>query len=411
MFIQRKIIKAVLLSFLLVITSCQTGQQKNSNSFNLHKNKNRGRATGYATILDNDTALARDRAIDDAKNKLVRKILGETIQGKSIMKNYELVSTIVEARSSGLVKDATIIKRWKEGNEVFVTIEGTVYPSMVEDAINSILKTYGRPKFMVLINENLEGRVKRPGFTETEMIIQEVMGNSGFEFVDANMVRQLMKRERNKMNMAINGNVNKNVQQLLLNDVGAEVLIVGSTEVEDQSQAIRAYSKTMLSKSATIKLKAIDVYTGNILASISRTGKGINIAQIAAFKKAIEKALKKILGKKNRYTGKFKTGPFVNSIVRKFVQASTNREIHVTITGLNGPALTKFRNQVKQRIRGVQKVKPNGRVGNAAKITIYFAGKTYDLEQELTSKAGKLGFTIVVKESFPNKLVLSVTKN
>ena len=36
-------------------------------------NKMRGQATGYGTIYDNDTSLARDRAIDDAMNKLVKQ--------------------------------------------------------------------------------------------------------------------------------------------------------------------------------------------------------------------------------------------------------------------------------------------------------------------------------------------------
>ena len=68
-------------------------------------NANRGQETGYATIFDNDTALARDRATDDAKSKLVVKILGENISGSSLMENYELVSNIVEAKSYGLVKN------------------------------------------------------------------------------------------------------------------------------------------------------------------------------------------------------------------------------------------------------------------------------------------------------------------
>jgi hypothetical protein len=235
---------------------------------------NRGQATGYATIFDNDMALARDRATDDAKSKLVRQVLGETIQGQSIMKDFELVSNIVEAKSIGLVKNDRIIKQWQENTEYFVTIEGTVEPTAVEDAIADILNTYGRPKFMVLIKENFEGKQNSPGFTETEMVIQEIMGNSGFEFVDAAMTQKLMQRDRQSMNNAMDGKIGDTEQQLLLNDAGAEVIIIGTADTQDQSKALSAYGTTnMRSKSAIVRLKAIDVYTGSIVAAMSRNAR------------------------------------------------------------------------------------------------------------------------------------------
>ena len=242
--------KGLIIVFSLVLAmgavSCGGGKQvkKKSKSEKTSVQTNRGQATGYATIFDDDTALARDRATDDAKSKLVRQVLGETIEGRSIMKNYELVANIVEAKSIGLVKHDQIIKQWKEGSEYFVTIEGTVEATAVEDAIADILNTYGRPKFMVLIQETFEGKKNMPGFTETEMVIQEVMGNSGFEFVDAAMTQQLMKNDRKSMNNAMAGRVGEQEQQLLLNDAGAEVIIIGTAETSDQSGALSAYGAT-----------------------------------------------------------------------------------------------------------------------------------------------------------------------
>ena len=72
----------------------------------------------------------------------------------------------------------SIIKKWQEGTEYFVTIEGTVEASVVEDAVEDALNRYGKPKFMVLIKETFNGKENLPGFTETEMLIQEIMGNS-----------------------------------------------------------------------------------------------------------------------------------------------------------------------------------------------------------------------------------------
>jgi len=327
------------------------------------------------------------------------------------MEDYELVANIVEAKSYGLVKNIKIIKQWQEGTEYFVTIEGTVEPSVVEDAIEDALNRYGRPKFMVLIKETFNGKENMPGFTETEMLIQEIMGNSGFQFVDAAMTQELMKREKAKMQKAVTGNVSEDVQDLLLDDAGAEVIIIGTAETKAQGEETlkRAGATEMKSRSAIIRIKAIDVYTGDILASTSKQAPGLHIEDETASKKAIENALKQILGKTDE-NGKFKAADFMKTIVNKFVKAANAREIKVLIAGLDANELRNFRDQVSNRIRGVSQVIEKGRVGKAARLEVIFAGKTNDFEQELTAKASNMGFEIDVKSSRPNKLEIVAKK-
>ncbi len=406
------------LSFILltVFASCGGGKNVKDDSSSGSSSKkssqqNRGQETGYATIFDNDTALARDRATDDAKSKLVKKVLGENISGTSLMEDYELVSNIVEAKSYGLVKNVQIIKKWQEGTEYFVTIEGTVEPSVVEDAIEDALNRYGKPKFMVLVKETFNGKENIPGFTETEMLVQEIMGNSGFQFVDAAMTQELMKREKAKMTKAVSGTVSEDVQDLLLDDAGAEVIIVGTAETKAQGAATlqKMGATEMKSRSAIIRIKAIDVYTGDILASTSKQAPGLHIEDETASKKAIENALKQIVGKTDD-EGKFAAGPFMETIVKKFVKAANAREIKVLIAGLDANELRNFRDQVSNRIRGVSQVMEKGRVGKAARLEVLFAGKTPDFEQELTAKANAMGFDIDVKSSRPNKLEIIAKK-
>ncbi len=375
-------------------------------------NPNRAQETGYATIFDNDTALARDRATDDAKSKLVRKVLGESISGRSIMEDYQLVSNIVEAQSYGLVKNPQIIKQWQDSTEYFVTLEGTVEPAVIQDAIADALNRYGQPKFMVLIQETFNGKINLPGFTETEMLIQEIMGNSSFQFVDAAMTQELMKKARAKMQKAVTGSVSEDVQDLLLDDAGAEVLILGTAETKSQgTKTLKAFGATeMKSRSAIIRLRAIDAYTGAVLASTSKQAPGLHIEDTTASKNAIEAALKQILGKTNPDTGKFEPEQFMKTIVNKFVQAANTREINVLIAGLSADELRTFRDQVSIRIRGVSKVIEKGRDGKAAKLEVIFAGKTGDFEQELNAKAANMGFEIDVKSSRPNKLVMTAEK-
>jgi hypothetical protein len=401
----KRVVLVIALLFTAVVISCEGGKQVKKTKEK--KNEMRGQATGYATIFDNDTALARDRAIDDAMNKLVKKVLGTSISGRSIVEDFALVESIIEAKSTGMVKDWKILKEGASEGAFVVTLEGEVYPQAVNDTIAATLANYGKPKFMVLINETFEGKLNQPGFTVTELTMMEIMGNSGFEFVDAAMTQQLMKRERNKMRQAINGQIAGNVQDMLLDDLGAEVIIVGTAKTSDQSGTMRGYGiKNMKSKQAILNIKAIDVYTGRILASTSANAPGVHIDAETASKKAIERCLQQILGKVDEDTGKFKSGPFMNQITKKFLQAATQRMIMMTISGLDFNDLTKFRNQVEHRIRGVKKVYSRGQSGRAAKIEIEFAGKTTDLAEELNAKASSLGFEIQIKETFPNKIML-----
>ena len=413
---------AITLSLLLVLVmaGCGGGKatKKSPGDSKGSTKSNRGQETGYAMIFDGDTALARDRATDDAKNKLVKKVLGETVEGQSMMQDYELVSMLVQSKSAGIVKDPVVIKQGANGEEYSVTIEGTVEPAAINDAVKAAINTYGKPKFMVLVREEIEGKITMPGQegNETEANILEYMGDAGFEFVDAKMTDSLMKKEKTKMEMAMGGRISGDVQQLILNSVGAEVIIVGTTTAKRQAENTLADygAKDMKSVVSIINVKAIDVYTGKILASTSKQAPGLGLTIETAAKTSIERTIKSkdFLGKVNKSTGEFTSGKFIETISRKFMESATNREIMITIIGLDQAAFKDFRDQISNRVRGVQSVIPRGRVGAASQVSVYFAGKTHDFEDELMAKGTKMGFAFTVTESYPNKLTLkaSVTK-
>lgn len=392
----------------LAIFSClgggagrDTGQPSDAAS------SNRGHVDGVAAIFDGDRALARDRAIDDARNKLVEKILGATVSGRSVMKDYRLVSLLVESRSRGLVKNETIIDEASDADLYRVTIEGTVEEAVVMNAIEEALNRYGRPRIMVLIREKFEGRSNLPGFTETETVIQDIMGRAGFEFVDARTTRDLMERQKAKMARAMEGRLGEDVQNLLLEDAGAEVIITGTAETHDQTPAIDEYRTGMQLKSAIVRIKAIDAYTGAVLAATSVDAPGMYAEPTVASKKAIEHVMNKALGSNESDRNSFRAGTFVDALIRKFTKAATNRRISILVTGLDYPGLKKLRDGITHRVRGVHKVIDRGRVGSAARIDVYFAGLTSDFVDELKEKESQLGFLFTVPESFPGRVVLT----
>lgn len=409
---KRKSVIIFVILFAAMMMYCGGGGQRGTRQSTPANSEMVGEADGIAMIFDGDKALARDRAIDDAMNKLVKSKLGTTVEGRSLVQDFALVESIVEAKSTGMVKNWTVVKERSEVDAYFVTIKGEVFPAAVNDTIEATIKNYGRPKFMVLIKETFDGTANNPGETVTEHTMMDIMGNSGFEFVDAAMTQQLIKKERRTMGQAINGTINEDVQELLLDDLGAEVIIIGTAKTTDQTAAISGYSRNMKSKQANIQLKAIDVYTGRILASKVHNAPAVHIDADTASKNAIMNCLgsKNMLGRKDE-DDKFVSGDFMNQITRQFLKSATGRMIMLTVSGLNYNDMTKFREAIQGRVRGVSKVYPRGQVGTAAKIEVEFAGKTHDLAQELSAKADKFGFSIEIKEQKPNKISLTARKN
>jgi hypothetical protein len=411
---KRSALAGILILSLALVVSCG-GKNVKKDDAKPAGNSMHGQATGMAAIYDGDKGLARDRATEDACKKLVEQILGNNVSSSTMVQDYALVSSIVESSSTGMVKNQKYIKDAVEGGDTYVvTIEGDVYPSAVGDAIKATLENYGRPKFIVLLKETLENKTNEPGLTSSELSMMETMGNQGFQFVDASTVQSLMKQDRADMQKAMAGQVrgNEAVQDLLLADNGAEVIIYGEVKTAaQQSAALTKMNPNMKSRQAIVNLKAVDVYTGDILATVSANAPGIHIDADTASISAIKACLgsKNVLGKTDDF-GQFQAGNFMNQITRKFLESATRRPIQLGVAGLSNQEMIKFREFLSQRVRGVKKVEVKGQQGNQTKLEVLFAGKTVDLTDEFAGKGAAGGFDIQIIKSYPNKIQATVKK-
>ena len=110
---------------------------------------------GVAAIVKDDIAMARDRAIDDAKRKAVEMVAGSRVQAESITQNYQLVEDRIYARASGFVKQYRILAEHRDQGVYRVRLKAEVDgKSLVED-LSLILKT--RPRVIVMIAEQTSG--------------------------------------------------------------------------------------------------------------------------------------------------------------------------------------------------------------------------------------------------------------
>ncbi|HPO46424.1 MAG TPA: hypothetical protein PK875_11590, partial [Spirochaetota bacterium] len=121
-----RLVLFVALFFLAAAVSCGGGSKKQVKGESGKAGKAGcelcGEATGYAQIFDNDQSLARDRAIDDAMNKLVGSKLGTFVTGTSVVEDFALVSSIVEAKTSGMVRTWKVLKEGAQEGAFVITI-------------------------------------------------------------------------------------------------------------------------------------------------------------------------------------------------------------------------------------------------------------------------------------------------
>ena len=370
-----------------------------------------GRANGYAVIYDNDMALARDRAVDSAMNTLIKEKLGADVSGLSVVQDFQLVETIIEAKSRGLVIDWNIISESIEGNTVLVLLEGTVVPSAVNESVRWAIENYGRPRFMILMDETIEDKKSQSGITITETNMIDFMKKLGFDFVDAGLSAKIIASEKEIVRKAMAAEINENVQNVLLDYAGAEVIIVGSTTVSDQSGTLDKYKTNIQSKQAVINLKAIDVYNGRVIASVSYNSPGAHVDSLTATKTCIQRCLfnPNVLGMINN-DGKIESGKFINQIAEQFLISATQRIIRLNVSGLDYSQTEKFRDELKNRIRGISRVGESNFINNNAIIEVQFAGKTSDLANELLGKSEMMNLKITIKEKYPNKIIMAVSK-
>ncbi|MCP4131919.1 MAG: hypothetical protein GY754_13155 [bacterium] len=287
----------------------------------------KGTASGRYTISNSDADSALETAVSNANRKIVKKILEDEFKRTGRKKLYTLLSGSFDKITPRLIDDYTVLEKKIKGDTILARVEASVDINAANDLVASLIEKYASLKILVLIKESFEGKLNEPGFTFSETIIEETLSNNGFEIIDLNRTRQLMKDEAATMKLAAAGTVSGDVKSLLLKDDFADILVIGTVQTFDQSHALREYTTMdMKSKSAIIRLKAIEIGSGRILASFSRNAPGIHTDSKTASRTAIKKCLGKILGKYDKKTLQFKTGLFINRLIANLVKLNMERE-------------------------------------------------------------------------------------
>lgn len=328
-------------------------------------------AEGVGFPSGGDAGKARDQALDNALRKAVEQVAGTMIESQTATDNYEVLSDRIYSQSRGYVKSYKILseKTDPENGALRVKVEAQVSEGQLNGdlaGLHLLQQRMKMPRVTVLISEHTWDHAwwwGREGISEPEALLIKLLKEKGFTVVDAKALK-----EGSKYLDALSGG-NDTVLSGAAKSVGAEVLIYGQAELQDEGSI---HNSTLRSYAGHITLRAVKADTGESLASSTGAAKTAEISGTGALSK-IYKPMVSSAGNE-----------LISEIAEKWRgEVSGGRMVLLTVSGLTKAQADTLQGQLTKMVRGAQAVTLRGFAGGAASYDLNLRGDAEDLGHEL----------------------------
>jgi hypothetical protein len=362
-------------------------------------------AEGVAAIQGNARDIARDAALEDAQKRAVEQAVGILIDSQTQVENFQLISDKILSQTKGYIKRYTVTGETVDSSLLRVRISADVALDKLTDDLTGIgilLGQMHKPRTIVMIAEQNIGREWVAWWwgghsthgAETEMGIVEntfsdVFTQKGFEFIDHDIASKEIKVTKAYKVQDLSVTQARTLGQ----QVDAEVVIIGKA----LSKLYGEVGGGMKSVQANISVKAVRTDTGQVIAAVTSHGAAVHItdetAGIQALQKAAQTAAEEMMDK---------------ILVVYAREAGNTRSVNITISGLNKNQFVKFKDVLRNQVRGIKDLHERSFNGSTAKISVDSKMSAQVLSDELSLRDfGTFGVEIVA--STPNSLELRVT--
>ena len=291
---------------LFTIMSCATGTRSESSDTPV-----RSVASGSATIYGNDIAHAREVAVTNALKKLIALKAGQQAEGGTFIPP----ASILMNQNLFTVKDLKVIEQEPRGKEYNVRIEGEVVQSEPYTETRKAVAGLQTPKFIILIDEEIEGKTVAPGFTTAGTTISAIMLLTGFRLLEPDTVSGFYAKNGRKIGKILRGPDPHRQMQPLIADLGAGGILYG--KVKTIKQNLPPFLQSSIhSRQAVVTIKAVDIRTGALLASATGNVPALHIDPETASRTAIKKCVHQLLGEVPSDEGRFVPGTFMQQLMQ-----------------------------------------------------------------------------------------------
>ncbi|WP_411823070.1 lipoprotein LipL46 [Leptospira sp. 'Mane'] len=291
---KRLILNFPISAFLVLLLGCTSGASAQKSE---KLPENVVTAMGEAPIYQGDLALARNKALKDAKLNAIRKLIGEQITEKSGVADGQSLGTKLYGKTDAFVKKYDIIseENWKLDTQdmIRLNVRCEVEATKLSTAVDQLLDDVGNPRIAILIQSTINGKSYPIGsatnIAEAELI--EKLRNKGNKVVDSSQLTALLRKNPALAKLDLTSVEEGSPLLSLAQDAGAEVLIIGQVNTTDQKPIVLPGGKKtdFLSSAATGPYRIIQLWgDGKIFGSGSHEGRGADITQEVSREQAVK---------------------------------------------------------------------------------------------------------------------------
>ncbi len=321
-------------------------------------------AEGVAAIQGGARDIARDAAIEDAQKRAVEQAIGILIDSQTQVENYQLISDKILSQTKGYIKRYNVTGESVDSDLLRVRINAEVaLGRLTEDlsGIGILLGQMHKPRTIAMIAEQNIGSEwygwwwgahgQQTDFSVVESAFMDKFTGKGFEFIDPQVAAkdlQVTAAYRVQDLSAVQA-------RTLGSQVDAEVVIIGKA-------LARLYGDVgggMKSVQADLTARAVRTDTGQVIAAVTTHAAAVHISEITAGTDALRKAANQAADE------------LINKILALYSKESGGtRPVNITITGLNKTQFVKFKDVLRNQVRGIKDLHERGFEGTTARISV-----------------------------------------
>lgn len=230
-------------------------------------------AKGIAVVINNQKDLAYEAAIKDALKRAVETGVGVYVSVETKTENFALISDSILTKANGYVKEYTVMNTSFTGDYCQVWLKAYVSLTDLKNdlvAQGLMIKRAGDPRIIVQIEDDLDEYYL--SMSVTQEVAEKALKDKGYNVIKSRPFEQYLAYET------------KEDEYLKL--VDADILVRG------RATATRLSSiGGMFSYGSTVVLSVYRSGSSQILASVTKNGRGIHVSPQLATELAIKEAL------------------------------------------------------------------------------------------------------------------------
>jgi hypothetical protein len=352
--------------------------------------------TGQAPV---ESPNHKQTALRAAFKAAVEQVIGVQVKSETLVRDAQLINDKILARSEGFVKKWKSLREWTESGLFSIEISAQVHQGELNKSlflngidVESVYDWIGRPRVLVAVSEEIDGRESATTFAQTEL--EGLFQAKNISVVHAPQLKAINARD---VKLAFD---RPDAALALGNRLGAEIVIVGKS-VSSHSRDLDIAGYKQIFYSTVLEVKAYRSSNAELLMSAYYAERPGEETDTSALSKN-DAAFRSI-----RSLVRANSQDVVYRVVKKWFEGiSRGSNIQIVVAGVKGSELSAFEKYIAS-LPDVVNVHRRSYNRGTGELDVEFTGQQSDLVSAVEGKA-TLSLSLVSDE--PHRITFEKEK-